>query len=47
MQSLLKYKYYDSPEGQDGFHKMFYMSRHAAFIGKQAVLFIPVISPSY
>lgn len=31
---ILNYKYYDSPEGQECFHKMFYMSKHAALISK-------------
>lgn len=30
----MNYKYYDSPEGKDGFQKMFYMSKHAAYFGK-------------
>ncbi|KAI9563034.1 hypothetical protein GHT06_010491 [Daphnia sinensis] len=33
MQALMNYKYYDSPEGQDCFQKMFYMSKHAAYFG--------------
>lgn len=35
---LLNYKYYDSPEGEECYHKLFYMSKHAAFIGEYQVL---------
>ncbi len=31
---LLTYKYYDSPEGQECFEKMFYMSKYSAFLGE-------------
>ena len=31
---ILKYKYYDSPEGQDCLGKMVYMSKWAAYFGK-------------
>jgi hypothetical protein len=31
---LMKYKYYDSPEGQDVFAKMFYTSKQCSKAGK-------------
>jgi len=31
---FMKYKYYDSPEGQDVFKKMFYTSKEASKAGK-------------
>jgi hypothetical protein len=30
---ILKYKYYDSPEGQDCLGKVFYMSKWSAYFG--------------
>ena len=31
---LMRYKYYDTPEGQDCFPKMFYMAKVAATCGE-------------
>lgn len=43
---LMKYKYYDTPDGQDCFPKMFYISKYAASVGKYEqvrILYIAIL----
>lgn len=44
--SILTYKYNDTPEGEDCFQKMFYLTKHAALLSKLVNTLLPTLIPT-